>query len=59
MKVKYKQLEKFINNNEDNIVTAMELLFKLIGYSIVTATAVTVVFTIVSMILIFSTYPIA
>lgn len=59
MKVKYKQLEKFINNNEDNIVTAMELIFKLIGYSIVTATAVTVVFTIVSMILIFSTYPIA
>ena len=59
MKIKYKQLEKFINNNEDNIVTAVELIFKLIGYSIVTATAITVVFTIVSMILIFSTYPIA
>ena len=59
MKIKKNKLEKFINNNEDNIVTAVELLFKLIGYSIVTATAVTVVFTIVSMILIFSTYPIA
>lgn len=59
MKIKKNKLEKFINNNEDNIVTAVELIFKLIGYSIVTATAVTVVFTIVSMILIFSTYPIA
>lgn len=59
MKVKKNKLEKFISNNEDSIVTAVELIFKLIGYSIVTATAVTVVFTIVSMILIFSTYPIA
>ncbi|WP_300449323.1 hypothetical protein [Fusobacterium sp.] len=59
MKVKKNKLEKFISNNEDIIVTAMELLFKMVGYSIVTAIAVTVVFTLVSMILIFSTYPIA
>lgn len=59
MKAIKNKLEKFINNNEDSIVTAMELLFKIIGYSFVTATAVVVVFTLVSMILIFSTYPIA
>ena len=59
MKVKKNKLEKFISNNEDSIVTAVELLFKMIGYSVVTATAVVVAFTLISMIVIFSSYPIA
>ena len=59
MKIKKNKLEKFISNNEDSIVTAVELLFKMIGYSVVTATAVVVAFTLISMIVIFSSYPIA
>lgn len=59
MKVKKNKLEKFISNNEDSIVTIVELLFKMIGYSVVTVTAVIVAFTLISMIVIFSSYPIA
>lgn len=59
MKVKKNKLEKFISNNEDSIVTAVELLFKMIGYSVVTATAVVVAFTLISVFVIFGSYPIA
>lgn len=60
MKAKLKHsIKKVIIKNEDIIVTILDFTFKVLGYSIVTITALTMLFIYITAIILLKTYPIA
>lgn len=60
MKAKLKHnIKKVIIKNEDIIVTILDFTFKVLGYSIVTITALTILFVYMTAIILLKTYPIA